>query len=115
MATPRELLANASKALVDDRRMLTMDELTALAALPEEHTAALAAVAHEVRLAWCGPMVEVEGILSVKTGGCSEDCSFCSQSSKFDSPVKATPLLSTDEVVKAAEETKATGATEFCL
>ena len=115
MATPRELLANAVSALVDDRRLLTMDELEALAALPSEHTAALAAVAHEVRLAWCGPMVEVEGILSVKTGGCSEDCSFCSQSSKFDSPVKATPLLSIDEVVRAAEETKATGATEFCL
>ena len=92
-----------------------MDELEQLAALADEHIAALAAVAHEVRLAWCGPMVEVEGILSVKTGGCSEDCSFCSQSAKFDSPVKATPLLSIDEVVKAAEETKATGATEFCL
>ncbi len=92
-----------------------MDELRELAALPDEHIAALAAVAHEVRLAWCGPMVEVEGILSVKTGGCSEDCSFCSQSAQFDSPVKATPLLSIDEVVKAAEETKATGATEFCL
>ena len=89
--TPRELLANAAKALVDDRRQLTMEELGELAALPEEHTAALAAVAHEVRLAWCGPMVEVEGILSVKTGGCSEDCSFCSQSAKFDSPSKPHP------------------------
>lgn len=115
MASPRELLANAAKALVEDRRQLTMEELAELAALPSEHTAALAAVAHEVRLAWCGPMVEVEGILSVKTGGCSEDCSFCSQSSKFESPVQATPLLSIEEVIKAAEETKATGATEFCL
>jgi biotin synthase len=111
----RQLLADAATALIDDHRQLTLDELTALAALASEHTAALAALAHDVRLAWCGPMVEVEGILSVKTGGCSEDCSFCSQSSKFDSPVKATPLLSLDEVVKAAEETKATGATEFCL
>jgi biotin synthase len=113
--TPRELLAAAATALIDERRQLTMEELEQLAALPDEQTAALAALAHEVRLAWCGPMVEVEGILSVKTGGCSEDCSFCSQSAKFDSPVKATPLLSIDEVVKAAEETKATGATEFCL
>ncbi len=92
-----------------------MEELEQLAALPDEHTAALAALAHEVRTEWCGPMVEIEGILSVKTGGCSEDCSFCSQSAKFDSPVKATPLLSIEEVVKAANETKATGATEFCL
>ncbi|HVT76038.1 MAG TPA: biotin synthase BioB [Acidimicrobiales bacterium] len=111
----RALLASAATALLDERRQLTIDELAALAALPSDHTAALAALAHDVRLAWCGPMVEVEGILSVKTGGCSEDCSFCSQSAQFDSPVKATPLLSIDEVIAAAQETKATGATEFCL
>src|SRR5689334_6515084 len=64
----RELLAHAATALIDERRQLTMDEMAELAALPSEHTAALAALAHEVRLAWCGPMVEVEGILSVKTG-----------------------------------------------
>ena len=38
---------------------------------------------------WCGPEVEVEGIVSVKTGGCPEDCHFCSQSGLFDSPVRA--------------------------
>ena len=53
---------------------------------------ALAALAHEVRLAWCGPTVEVEGILSAKTGGCPEDCHFCSQSAQFDTPVQATPV-----------------------
>ena len=38
---------------------------------------------------WCGPEVEVEGIVSVKTGGCPEDCHFCSQSGLFASPVRA--------------------------
>jgi hypothetical protein len=38
---------------------------------------------------WCGPEVEVEGIVSVKTGGCPEDCHFCSQSGQFSSPVRA--------------------------
>ena len=52
-----------------------------LARVPDESVPSLAALAHEVRLAWCGPEVEVEGILSVKTGGCPEDCHFCSQSS----------------------------------
>ena len=75
----------------------------------------LAALAHEVRLAWCGPTVEVEGILSAKTGGCPEDCHFCSQSSRFDTPVKATPFLDTDEVLAAAAETAALGASEFCI
>ena len=75
----------------------------------------LASLAHEVRLAWCGPTVEVEGILSAKTGGCPEDCHFCSQSSRFDTPVKATPFLDTDEVLRAAAETAALGASEFCI
>ena len=75
----------------------------------------LAALAHEVRLAWCGPEVEVEGILSAKTGGCPEDCHFCSQSSQFETQVLATPFLDTDEVLRAAEETAQLGASEFCI
>ena len=75
----------------------------------------LAALAHEVRLAWCGPEVEIEGILSAKTGGCPEDCHFCSQSAKFDTPVKATPFLDAGEILAAAKETAALGASEFCI
>src|SRR5438876_309421 len=81
-----------------------MTELGRLAALPPESVPALAALAHEVRLAWCGPEVEVEGILSAKTGGCPEDCHFCSQSARFESPVKATPFLDPGELTRAAEE-----------
>src|SRR5882757_9104870 len=113
--TARSLLAAAGAALLDDRRSLTLDELRVLAALPDDAVPALAALAHEVRLAWCGPEVEVEGILSAKTGGCPEDCNFCSQSAQFESPVKATPFLDADEIIKAAEETKALGASEFCI
>ena len=76
---------------------------------------ALASLAHQVRLAWCGPAVEIEGILSAKTGGCPEDCHFCAQSSRFDTPVKATPFLDADEVLTAARETAALGASEFCI
>jgi biotin synthase len=67
-----------------------------------------------VRLRWCGPEVEVEGIVSVKTGGCPEDCHFCSQSGLFPSPVRAA-WLDVPSLVKAAVETAATGATEFCI
>lgn len=111
----RTLIRDAEDALLDERRRLTADELAALAALPDESIPALTALAHEVRLAWCGPEVEVEGILSAKTGGCPEDCHFCSQSSAFDTTVKATPFLDTDEVLAAARETAELGASEFCI
>ena len=108
-------LGKARTTLLEERRTVCMDVLAALAALPDDQVPALAALAHEVRLAWNGPTVEIEGILSAKTGGCPEDCNFCSQSAQFDTPVQATPFLDTDEVLKAAEETKALGATEFCI
>jgi biotin synthase len=111
----RAIIRAAETALLDERRLLTGPELAALAALPDESVPALAAAAHEVRLARCGPTVEVEGILSAKTGGCPEDCHFCSQSSAFDTTVKATPFLDTDEVLAAARETASFGATEFCI
>lgn len=113
--TPRELLADAAATLLEHRGQLTLDHLAALAALPAESVPSLAALAHEVRLAWCGPEVEVEGILSAKTGGCPEDCHFCSQSARFETQVLATPFLDPDEVRRAAEETARLGASEFCI
>jgi len=114
-AGARRLIADAAVALLDDRRPLGAEELGALAVVPDGSVTALAALAHEVRLSWCGPEVEVEGILSAKTGGCPEDCHFCAQSSRFDTPVKATPFLDRAEVVAAAAETAAAGASEFCI
>ena len=58
-------------------------------------------LAHEVRMRWCGPEVEVEGIVSLKTGGCPEDCHFCSQSGLFSSPVRAA-WLDIPSLVEAA-------------
>jgi biotin synthase len=83
-------------------------------ASPDEALPELLAVAHEVRMRWCGPEVEVEGIVSLKTGGCPEDCHFCSQSGLFSSPVRAV-WLDIPELVEAARQTAATGATEFCI
>jgi biotin synthase len=111
----RAIIAAAERALLDERRLLTGPELTALAELPDGAVMALASLAHQVRLEWCGPEVEIEGILSAKTGGCPEDCHFCAQSSRFDTPVKATPFLDTKEVLAAARETAALGASEFCI
>jgi biotin synthase len=82
--------------------------------LPDEHLTAALQLAHEVRMRWCGPEVEVEGIVSLKTGGCPEDCHFCSQSGLFASPVRSV-WLDIPSLVEAAKQTAATGATEFCI
>lgn len=114
-AEARSLLRAAEVALIDERRLLAPGELRALALLDDEQVPALTALAHAVRLAWCGPTVEIEGILSVKTGGCPEDCHFCSQSSRFSETLPAVPFLEVDEVLGAARETARTGASEFCM
>lgn len=82
--------------------------------LPDEAIPDLLGLAHEVRMAWCGPEVEVEGIVSLKTGGCPEDCHFCSQSGQFASPVRSV-WLNIPELVEAARQTAQTGASEFCI
>jgi biotin synthase len=82
--------------------------------LSDEELPALLQLAHDVRMTWCGPEVEVEGIISLKTGGCPEDCHFCSQSGLFTSPVRAV-WLDIPSLVEAAKQTAATGATEFCI
>ncbi|MGH9157042.1 MAG: biotin synthase BioB [Acidimicrobiales bacterium] len=105
----------AREALVESRRRLRPDELAVLAVLPDDQVPALAAVAHAVRLAWCGPTVEVEGIVSAKTGGCIEDCGFCSQSARTGSVVRAVSVLDPVQVLGAARETAALGASDFCI
>ncbi|MDG4770077.1 biotin synthase BioB [Solwaraspora sp. WMMD792] len=97
-------------------RGVGLDEAGVLAVLrlPDEQVPAALQLAHEVRMRWCGPEVEVEGIVSLKTGGCPEDCHFCSQSGLFASPVRAV-WLDIPSLVEAAKQTAATGATEFCI
>jgi len=54
-------------------------------------------------------------LLSIKTGGCSEDCSYCPQSSKFDTPVKAEKRMQVEDIVEKAKLAKAGGSTRFCM
>ncbi len=89
-------------------------QLVEVLRLPDEDLQELLALAHHVRVRWCGEAVEVEGIISLKTGGCPEDCHFCSQSGQFTSPVRSV-WLNIPELVEAAKETARTGATEFCI
>ncbi len=59
--------------------------------------------------------VQVCTLLSVKTGGCPEDCSYCPQAARYHTDVKAHKLLEVDEVLLKANEAKETGSTRFCM
>lgn len=62
-----------------------------------------------------GNTVQLCTLLSIKTGGCSEDCSYCAQSARYKTGVKVEPLMQTDEVVAIARQAKERGATRFCM
>ncbi len=59
--------------------------------------------------------VQVSTLLSIKTGGCPEDCGYCPQSSRHHAGVENEPLMSLDTVLAAAQQAKANGATRFCM
>ncbi|WP_395110328.1 biotin synthase BioB [Actinomadura sp. SCN-SB] len=109
-----DILDVARQQVLQDGKGLSEAQVLECLTLPDDRLEDLLALAHEVRMRWCGPEVEVEGIVSLKTGGCPEDCHFCSQSGQFTSPVRAV-WLNIPELVEAAKETAKTGATEFCI
>jgi biotin synthase len=109
-----EILDIARDQVLERCAGLSEEQVLDVLRLPDEALDPLLQLAHEVRMRWCGPEVEVEGIVSLKTGGCPEDCHFCSQSGLFESPVRAA-WLDIPMLVEAAKQTAKTGATEFCI
>jgi biotin synthase len=109
-----DVLDEAREQVLERGVGLTEAQVLKVLELPEDRIPELLALAHEVRERWCGPEVEVEGIVSLKTGGCPEDCHFCSQSGQFPSPVRSA-WLDIPGLVRAARQTRDTGATEFCI
>lgn len=59
--------------------------------------------------------VELATLLSIKTGGCEEDCGYCPQAARYDTGVEAKKILDIDTVLDAARQAKANGATRFCM
>jgi biotin synthase len=112
--TAGDLLVAARAQVLERGEGLTEAQVLQVLRLGDDALADLLALAHDVRMRWCGPEVEVEGIVSLKTGGCPEDCHFCSQSGQFTSPVRSV-WLDIPALVDAAAATAATGATEFCI
>src|SRR6478609_7495807 len=113
-SSPVDVLGLARERVLERGEGLTQDQVLQVLQLPDDQLEDLLALAHEVRMRWCGPEVEVEGIISLKTGGCPEDCHFCAQSGLFDSPVRSA-WLDIPMLVEAAKQTAKTGATEFCI
>ena len=112
--TGTDILDVAREQVLERGVPLTQEQIEQVLRTGDDQLQALLALAHEVRLKYQGPSVEVEGIVSLKTGGCPEDCHFCSQSGQFTSPVRSV-WLNIPELVRAAKATAATGASEFCI
>jgi len=108
------ILETARQQVLERGEGLDERQVLEILRLPDDRLEELLALAHDVRMKWCGPDIEVEGIVSLKTGGCPEDCHFCSQSGRFETPVRAA-RLDIPSLVEAARQTAATGATEFCI
>ena len=88
-------------------------EVEALYALPFVELVFRAASVH--REAFEPTEVQLSRLLSIKTGGCAEDCGYCSQSAKFDTGLKATRLMPVDAVLAEARAAKDGGAQRFCM
>jgi biotin synthase len=72
--------------------------------------------AHEVHRRHFDPnAVQLSTLLSIKTGGCPEDCAYCPQAKRYHTGVEDEPLLTLDDVLAAAKAAKANGATRFCM
>jgi len=91
----------------------TLDEVLEVLERPFHDLLADAHAAHRDR--FDEHVVEGAILLSIKTGGCPEDCAYCPQSSKYSTGLDAQGLLSTEVIVAAARNAKASGATRFCM
>ncbi len=100
-------------ATTPTRKRWTVAEVEALFALPFNDMLFRAQQVH--REHFDPNAVQLSTLLSIKTGGCEEDCKYCPQSAHFDTGLKAEKLLPLQEVLEAARAAKASGATRFCM
>jgi len=99
--------------MIEVRNDWKIDEIKALFELPFND---LLFKAHSIHRETFDPnKVQVSSLLNIKTGACPEDCSYCSQSSKYDTGLEREKLMEIDEVLKQAQNAKNKGATRFCM
>ena len=100
-------------AMPAPRHDWTRAEVGALFALPFPELMLQAAQVH--RENFDPTEVQISTLLSIKTGGCPEDCAYCPQSAQYETGVKAEKLMSLDAVLQEARAAKAAGASRFCM
>jgi biotin synthase len=110
-APPGGLRPSSSAPAV--RHDWTVPEIRAIHDLPLLDLIDRARAVH--REVWGGHEVQLAQLLSIKTGGCSEDCGYCPQAARYHTGVDATALLPVDEVLQAARTARDSGATRFCM
>ncbi len=98
---------------VSDRHLWSVEEVLAFYEMPFMDLLWRAQQVH--RQHFDANAIQRSTLLSVKTGGCSEDCSYCSQSARYDTDVERERLMPLADVVEAAKAAKATGASRFCM
>lgn len=104
--------ANKANAVKDTTRW-SVEAIEALFALPFNDLIFRAQQVH--RENFDANTVQLSTLLSIKTGGCPEDCGYCPQSAKYSTGVEAEKLMPLDDVLKAAQAAKDKGATRFCM
>src|ERR1700760_4184791 len=95
------------------RKDWTREEIAALFDLPFTELVFRAANVHRQNFA--SDEVQISTLLSIKTGGCPEDCGYCSQSASHETGLKASKLMDIDAVMKDAKAARDAGATRFCM
>ncbi|MCA3013066.1 MAG: biotin synthase BioB [Myxococcaceae bacterium] len=100
-------------AAVSLRHDWTVAEVKALHELPLLDLVYRAQTVH--RAVWKDNKVQLCSLLSIKTGGCPEDCAYCPQAARYDTGVKAEKLMQVGSVLESAKQARAAGATRFCM
>lgn len=109
-----DLILEVRQRVLNDEPISPEDALR-LTETPLVEIPYLAAVANEVREKFVGNRVESCALSNIKSGNCSEDCKFCSQSGHYRTDSPAYSQISVEEIVEQAKSAEAMGATEFCL
>ena len=99
--------------MTDLRHDWTAPEVRALMALPFPELMFRAQTTHRTHHDPCA--VQISTLLSIKTGGCPEDCAYCPQSALHENPMRASRLMAVDAVLKEARAARAAGASRFCM
>ncbi|HJT24802.1 MAG TPA: biotin synthase BioB, partial [bacterium] len=94
---------------------LTREDAKRVLQAPMEETLSIIHAAYRVRRTFHGNRVRIHVLQNAKSGACSEDCGFCSQSSKYQTPAAQYPLMEVEALVEGARKAKAAGAWKYCM